>query len=92
MTNRFLPVLTRTTRICETSFNLCSGDYFELSEDFEGALSALEQRHSDEVLSPQVQETESSFDNDSFGNDALAPCCFDASGLQLDFEIDVRWI
>ena len=93
MTNRFLPVLTRTTRVCETSFNLCSEDYHELSEDFEGALLALEQRHSDEILSPQVQETESSsFDHDSFDGDALAPSCFDASGLQVDFEIDVRWI
>ena len=82
MTNRFLPVLTRTTRVCETSFNLCSEDYFELSEDFEGALQALVQRHADEILLPQVQETESFYDEDSFESDALAPCCFDASGLQ----------
>ena len=92
MTNRFLPVLTRTTRVCETSFNLCSEDYLELSEDFEGALTALELRHSDEILPPQVQETISSFDDDSFGDDTLGPCCFDAAGLQVDFEIDVRWI
>ena len=92
MTNRFLPVLTRTTRVCETSFNLCSDDYTELSEDFDGALTALEQRHSDEVLLPQVQEADSSFDDAPFVDDAFAPCCFDADGLQLDFEIDVRWI
>ena len=92
MTNRFLPLLTRTTRVCETSFNLCSEEYSELSKDFEGALFALEQQHSDEFLSPPVQEAESSFDDDSFIEDALAPCCFDVNGLQLDFEIDVRWI
>ena len=92
MTNRFLPVLTRTTRVCETSFNLCSEDYVELSRDFEGALLALEQRHSDEVLLPQAQAAASSFDDDSFEDNVFAPCCFDASGLQIDSEIDVRWI
>ena len=93
MTNRFLlPVLTRTTRVCETSFKLCSEEYSELSKDFDGALIALEQRHSDEILSPLVQESELSFNDDSFEDAALAPCCFDADGLQVDFEIDVRWI
>ena len=91
MTNRFLPVLTRTTRVCETSFNLCSEDFHELSEEFDGALTALEQRHSDEILSPPVQETEASFD-DSIEDDFLPVCNFDAAGFQEDFEIDVRWI
>lgn len=93
MTNRFFPVLTRTTRVCETSFNLCSDDYLELSDDFEGALKALEQRYSDDVLPPQTQEVAvSAFGDEAFLGDALAPCCFDAAGLQVDFEIDVRWI
>ena len=92
MTNRFLPVLTRTTRVCETSFQLCSEEYSELSKDFEEALAALEQLHADEVLSPPVQEAESSFDGNSFAEDIFSPACFNADGLQLDVEIDVRWI
>ena len=91
MTNRFSPVLARTTRVCETSFHLCSEEYVELSKDFEDALMALEQRHASEVLLLPVQQPESFFDDDSF-EDGLAPCCFDASGLPMDFEIDVSWL
>jgi len=92
MTNRFLPVLTRTTRVCETSFHLCSEEYAELSKDFEDALMALEQRHADEILLLPVQQPESFFEDDSFGGDGLAPYCFDASGLLVGFEIDVSWL
>ena len=94
MTNRFFtrPVADLASRCFDQPLNFSEERFLAFSSDLDKALLGLEQKQANKTRALGDPKTTVEFFADVCREPRVEQLAFDASGLDPDLEIDVRWI